>query len=88
MSPPSSTSSPKPPPAAVAVNACAIQAGLKSLAFGGVGASGMGRHHGEAGFREFSNQRGMVVRGEGVPFDALVSGSRNPADLVGLVPSG
>ena len=71
-----------------AVNACAIQAGLKSLAFGGVGMSGMGRHHGEAGFREFSNQRGMVVRGEGPHFDAFVSPLQNPAELVGQVPSG
>ena len=75
-----------------AVNACAIQAGLKALAFGGVGMSGMGRHHGEAGFREFSNQRGMVVRGEGPQFDALghgrVSASLNPAELVGQTPGG
>lgn len=71
-----------------AVNACAIQAGLKSLAFGGVGMSGMGRHHGEAGFREFSNQRGMVVRGEGPHFDAFVSPLQNPAELVGQVPGG
>ena len=71
-----------------AVNACAIQAGLKALAFGGVGMSGMGRHHGEDGFREFSNQRGIVVRGEGPDFDALVSSTRNPAELVGQVPSG
>ncbi len=61
-----------------AINACAIQAGLKSLAFGGVGMSGMGRHHGEDGFREFSNQRGMVVRGEGANFDALVASTLNP----------
>ena len=71
-----------------AVNACAIQAGLKALGFGGVGMSGMGRHHGEDGFREFSNQRGIVVRGEGPHFDAFVSPSRNPAELVGQVPSG
>lgn len=46
-----------------AVNTCAIQAALPSLAFGGVGVSGMGRHHGVEGFREFSNPRGVVVRG-------------------------
>ena len=46
-----------------AVNTCAIQAALPSLAFGGVGTSGMGRHHGVEGFREFSNPRGVVVRG-------------------------
>ncbi len=48
-----------------AVNTCAVQGAMPSLAFGGVGMSGMGRHHGEEGFREFSNQRGVVVRGEG-----------------------
>lgn len=46
------------------VNTCAIQGGLPSLAFGGVGMSGMGRHHGIEGFREFSNQRGIVVRSD------------------------
>jgi coniferyl-aldehyde dehydrogenase len=71
-----------------AVNACAIQAGLKALAFGGVGMSGMGRHHGEEGFREFSNQRGIVVRGEGPHFDAFVSPAQSAVDLVGQVPSG
>ena len=47
------------------INACALQGALPSLGFGGSGMSGMGRHHGIAGFREFSNQRGVVVRGEG-----------------------
>jgi coniferyl-aldehyde dehydrogenase len=55
-----------------AVNACAVQAALKALAFGGVGASGMGLHHGEEGFREFSNQRGIAVRGAAPQLDALV----------------
>ena len=48
-----------------AVNTCAVQGALPSLAFGGSGMSGMGRHHGAEGFREFSNQRGVVVRGTG-----------------------
>ena len=47
-----------------AVNTCALQSGLPSLAFGGSGNSGMGRHHGVEGFREFSNPRGIVVRGD------------------------
>ncbi len=46
-----------------AVNTCALQGALPSLGFGGSGASGMGRHHGIEGFREFSNARGVVVRG-------------------------
>ena len=47
-----------------AVNTCAIQSALPSMGFGGSGMSGMGRHHGVEGFREFSNQRGVFVRGD------------------------
>ncbi|MBF6098744.1 aldehyde dehydrogenase family protein [Nocardia cyriacigeorgica] len=47
------------------VNTCAIQGVLPSLGFGGSGGSGYGRHRGVEGFREFSNQRGVVVRGDG-----------------------
>ena len=54
-----------------AVNACAMQGALPSLAFGGVGMSGMGRHHGIEGFREFSNPRGVVVRGSGDIIDSF-----------------
>ena len=71
-----------------AVNAAAVQAGLKDLGFGGVGMSGMGRHHGIDGFREFSNQRGFVVRGEGPHFDAFVSPAQSAVELVGQVPAG
>lgn len=53
------------------VNTCAMQGALPSLGFGGVGNSGMGRHHGVDGFREFSNPRGVVVRGEGDLVDAF-----------------
>ena len=56
-----------------AVNTCALQGGLPSLAFGGSGMSGMGRHHGIEGFREFSNPRGFVVRGEGDHIGAFYS---------------
>ena len=54
------------------MNAIAIQAGIPSMGFGGVGASGMGRHHGEEGFREFSNPRGYFVRGAGGTFELIV----------------
>jgi coniferyl-aldehyde dehydrogenase len=53
------------------VNAAAMQGALPSLGFGGVGQSGFGRHHGIDGFREFSNPRGVVVRGEGDLIDAF-----------------
>lgn len=55
----------------VTVNACAMQGALPSLGFGGVGNSGTGRHHGIDGFREFSNPRGIVVRGTGDMVDSF-----------------
>ena len=53
-------------------NTAAIQGALPSLGFGGVGNSGMGRHHGIEGFREFSNPRGVYVRGEDDLLKALM----------------
>jgi coniferyl-aldehyde dehydrogenase len=49
----------------VAINTIAAQAAMPSMGFGGSGGSGMGRHHGEEGFREFSNPRGYFVREAG-----------------------
>jgi len=65
-----------------AVNTCAVQGALPSLAFGGVGMSGMGRHHGTEGFREFSNQRGVVVRGTGDHIDAFYAPYTKAAAIV------
>ena len=45
-----------------AINCAALQGALPSLGFGGSGNSGMGRHHGIEGFREFSNPRGVFTR--------------------------
>jgi aldehyde dehydrogenase (NAD+) len=39
-----------------------LQAGLPGLPFGGVGESGMGSGHGEAGFLTFSHQRSVLIR--------------------------
>ncbi len=65
-----------------AVNTCAIQGALPSLGFGGVGMSGMGRHHGIEGFNEFSNRRGVVIRGEGDHFDAFYAPYAKAAAIV------
>lgn len=54
------------------VNVCALQGALPSLGFGGTGQSGYGRHHGIEGFREFSNPRGVVIRGTGDLADAFL----------------
>ena len=68
-----------------AVNTCAMQGALPSLAFGGVGMSGMGRHHGVEGFREFSNQRGVFVRGAGDMIDSFYPPYSKAASLVQAV---
>jgi coniferyl-aldehyde dehydrogenase len=65
-----------------AINTCAMQSALPSLAFGGVGMSGMGRHHGVEGFREFSNPRGVFVRGEGDMIDTFYSPYAKAAAVV------
>jgi coniferyl-aldehyde dehydrogenase len=53
------------------VNSVAVHGALASLPFGGIGQSGSGRHHGIEGFREFSNMRGVFVRGEGDMIEAF-----------------
>jgi len=48
--------------------------------------SGMGRHHGIEGFREFSNQRGVFVRGtEGDMINAFYAPYSTAAGLVTAV---
>ena len=71
-----------------AVNACAVQGALPSLAFGGVGMSGMGRHHGIEGFREFSNPRGVVIRGTGDIINAFYAPHAKAAAVVQAALSG
>ena len=53
------------------VNCAAVHGALASLPFGGIGQSGSGRHHGIEGFREFSNLRGVFIRGEGDLIEAF-----------------
>lgn len=56
----------------VCVNAIAAQAAQASMGFGGVGPSGMGRHHGEEGFKEFSYPKGYFVRSRNDLLDAII----------------
>jgi aldehyde dehydrogenase (NAD+) len=46
----------------VCFNDVVMQAGTSQLGFGGVGESGMGRYHGEAGFLTFSHLRSVLRR--------------------------
>ncbi len=41
-------------------NDCVVQAGHPYLPFGGVNGSGMGKSHGEYGFRAFSNEKAVI----------------------------
>ena len=43
------------------INDTIMHAGSHALPFGGVGASGMGRYHGKAGFELFSNMKSVVL---------------------------
>jgi len=43
-----------------AVNDCTVQPIIHDLPFGGVGESGMGKYHGEWGFRAYTNARGIL----------------------------
>jgi acyl-CoA reductase-like NAD-dependent aldehyde dehydrogenase len=49
-----------------AINDCAVQPIIRELPFGGVGNSGMGKYHGEWGFRAYTNARGVLDRGTGL----------------------
>jgi coniferyl-aldehyde dehydrogenase len=42
---------------AVSINETVIHAGISALPFGGIGASGVGRYHGRAGFDAFTHER-------------------------------
>jgi coniferyl-aldehyde dehydrogenase len=54
------------------VNTCGAHGAVHDLGFGGIGHSGTGRHHGIDGFREFSNPRGLFVRGKGGGFKTFM----------------
>jgi aldehyde dehydrogenase (NAD+) len=43
-----------------AINDCTLQPLIQDLPFGGTGASGMGKYHGEWGFRAYTNARGVL----------------------------
>ncbi|MCI6872547.1 MULTISPECIES: aldehyde dehydrogenase family protein [Hallerella] len=51
------------------VNDTLMQIGSPELPFGGVGNSGMGRYHGEAGFKTFSHEESVLERGTWLDLD-------------------
>lgn len=54
-----------------AVNECTLQPIIHDLPFGGVGNSGMGKYHGEWGFRTYTNARGVLYHSTNLDFAGL-----------------
>jgi len=54
-----------------AVNDCTVQPIIHDLPFGGVGDSGMGKYHGEWGFRAYTNARGVLYHSTKLDFGGL-----------------
>ncbi len=52
-----------------AVNDCTIHPLIHDLPFGGVGSSGMGKYHGEWGFRTYTNARGVLYHSTQMDLD-------------------
>lgn len=48
----------------VCINDAAFHVAVDDLPFGGVGASGMGQYHGDAGFKAFSSAKSILKRGK------------------------
>ena len=55
------------------VNDTLVHFAQEELPFGGTGASGMGAYHGEAGFRTFSHERGVLVSSPLAPAAKLLA---------------
>jgi len=76
----------------ISINVIALHAAQPSLPFGGIGESGMGVHHGEEGFKEFSNPRGYFVRGKGGTLDLITppygQGTKDLIEKVAYAPIG
>jgi aldehyde dehydrogenase (NAD+) len=53
------------------VNECTLQPIIHDLPFGGVGNSGMGKYHGEWGFRAYSNVRGVLSHSTAIEIGGL-----------------
>ena len=51
-----------------AVNDCTVHPIIHDLPFGGVGNSGMGKYHGEWGFRAYTNARGILYHSTRIDF--------------------
>ena len=60
---------------------------IAELPFGGVGTSGMGKYHGEWGFRTYTNARGVLYHGPRIDPDLRYPLYSSPKALRELVAS-
>lgn len=51
------------------INDCSIESLIRELPFGGVDGSGMGKYHGEWGFRTYTNARGVLCHSTAIDMD-------------------
>ncbi|MFV0277003.1 MAG: aldehyde dehydrogenase family protein [Parahaliea sp.] len=58
------------------LNCCSLHGAQANMGFGGIGHSGNGRHHGYAGFCEFSNPRSHIELAEDASIEPLMSPHR------------
>jgi acyl-CoA reductase-like NAD-dependent aldehyde dehydrogenase len=68
-----------------AVNDCTVQPIIHDLPFGGVGKSGMGKYHGEWGFRAYTNARGVLFHSTRLDLSARYPPYDRHKTLRGLV---
>lgn len=68
-----------------AVNDCTLQPIIPELPFGGVGNSGMGKYHGEWGFRTYTNARGVLYHSTKVDLSVRYPPYSENQKLRGLV---
>ena len=68
-----------------AVNDCTLQPIIPELPFGGVGNSGMGKYHGEWGFRAYTSARGVLYHSTKVDLSVRYPPYSENQKLRGLV---
>ena len=63
-----------------APNECMLQPTIHDLPFGGVGNSGVGKYHGEWGFRAYLNARGVLSQSRRIDIGSALPAARPQSD--------
>ena len=70
----------------VCINDVMLPVLIPNLPFGGVGQSGIGKFHGEEGFRNFSNQKSITSKGFLFDLNCFFSNFDKFSEIIGLSP--